>query len=71
MLINECSIDLQVTNRVKIATVTIQKVLDNPDNETAELIQAAKDEYEIEYQILFLSTFACETFSAPYCKNTF
>ena len=75
MLINECSIDLQVTelqcDRVKMATVTIQKVLDNPDKETAEFIQAAQDEYESEYQISFSSTFACETFSAHILVHNF
>ena len=36
-------------DRVKVASTTIKNVLANPDKETAELIRAAKEDYESEY----------------------
>ena len=44
---------LQITelqkDRVKVATASIEKVLANPDKETAKLIKAAQEDYESEY----------------------
>ena len=36
-------------DRVKMAMATIQKVMDNPDKETAELIKAAREDYKSTY----------------------
>ena len=36
-------------DHVKTASATIQKILNNPDKEMAELIKAAQEDYKSEY----------------------
>ena len=40
---------------MKTASARIQKILDNPDKEMAELIKAAQEDYESEYFFSFSS----------------